>query len=292
MPRLPTTFLTVALLHAATPVADSRPARLPEVTITKTSQSENRPADGTGRPEWTSARRFSTTRVYIQKAPWEIGVEQWWRVRDKRDGTVEHKFQEEIELGLPYRMQLDIYLDWFADGDSRARYADTAFELRWALADWGKIPLNPALYAEYKIVDPAQGPDVYELKLLLGTEITRRLHWGLNVVYEQEIGGERATEWQISQGFSYSVIDSQLGIGVEMKYVDETARGARGDSERKFLIGPSVQWRPTPRMHIDLTALWGTNEDAQNFEGFVVIGYDFGKISGGSKYQPTSVRSN
>ena len=84
---------------------------------------------------------------YIQKDPWEIGFEQWWRVRDKRDDTVEHKSQEEIEIGLPYRMQLDIYLDWFADGDSRARYSDVAFELRWALADWGKIPLNPTLYA-------------------------------------------------------------------------------------------------------------------------------------------------
>ena len=151
---LPRLLLALAVLLPAALHGQSRPARLPEVTITESGPRENRPADATGRPEWTSARRFSTTRVYIQKAPWEIGVEQWWRVRDKRDGTVQHKFQEEIELGLPYRMQLDIYVDWFADGDSRARYADTAFELRWAPADWGKIPLNPALYAEYKIVDP------------------------------------------------------------------------------------------------------------------------------------------
>jgi hypothetical protein len=47
-----------------------------------------------------------------QKAPGEIGFEQWLRYRDKRDDTVEALFQSEIEIGLPYRMQLDIYENW------------------------------------------------------------------------------------------------------------------------------------------------------------------------------------
>jgi hypothetical protein len=38
-------------------------------------------------------------------------------------------------------------------------------------------------------VDANQGPDVYELKLLLGEELAPRWHWGFNGVYEQEVGG-------------------------------------------------------------------------------------------------------
>jgi hypothetical protein len=142
------------------------------------------------------------------------------------------------------------------------------------------------------VVDPANGPDVYEFKLLLGQQLAPRLHWGLNVAYEQEIGGARTTEWQVNQGISYSVIDGVLGVGVEMKYVDESERGSRGKPERKFLIGPSVQIRPTKNTHLDLVATWGTNEDAQNFEGFIVFGYEFGKVTGERHYEPTSLRSN
>lgn len=275
--------------------ADRPDLRIPAMLVTGPMGEliEERAADGTGRPNWTSHRRFGTTRVYIQKAPWEIGFEQWWRVRDKRDDTVEHKFQEEIEIGLPYRMQLDIYLDWFADGDSRARYNDTAFELRYALADWGKIPLNPALYAEYKVVDPANGPDVYEFKLLLGEQLAPRFHWGLNAVFENEMGGERTREWQVSQGVSFTVIDEVFSVGLEMKWTHETTEFSRGEPEQGFLLGPSIQWCPTRNSHVDLVSLWGTNRDAPNLEAYVIFGIDLGKIGAGEhRYAPVSVRSN
>jgi hypothetical protein len=280
-PTTPGTTLDTVVVTARKPVENP------------TGLAQNEPVGPTGRPEWTSARRFTTTRVYIQKDPWEIGVEQWWRFRENRDNTVQNKFQEEIEIGLPYRMQADIYLDWFADGAGHAYYGGVAFELRWALADWGRIPLNPALYAEYKIVDPSVGPDVYEFKLLLGQQIVPRLDWGLNVVFEQEIGGSRTTEWQVSQGISYTILDQKLSAGVEMKWVNESERDSRGQAENKFLIGPTMQWRPTKNTHLDLTCMWGTNGDAPRIESYVIFGFDFGKIGGApSHYKPTSVRSN
>lgn len=297
-------FLALTLAAFATAsAADSEVTRLPAATSSATSLgamsfqtspglAENRPADETGRPEWTSHRRFTTTRVYLQKAPWEIGYEQWYRIRQNRDHSVENLFQHEIEIGLPGRMQLDIYENWVADGSRRAHHDNVAFELRFAFADWGKIPGNPTLYAEYKLADSHYGPDVYEFKLLLGDAITARLHWALNGAFEQEIGGERATEFAIQGGISYTVIDGKLGVGIELQYKDESVAGGRGDAERKFLIGPSIQWRPTPRTHLDFVAQWGTNRDAQNFEGFVVFGIDFGRIGGEAHYQPTVGRRN
>ena len=293
-------FLLAAFATAS--AADSEIAPLPTVTSSATSLgamslptspglAENRPADVTGRPEWTSHRRFTTTRVYLQKAPWEVGYEQWYRVRQNRDHSVENLFQHEIEIGLPGRMQLDIYENWVAEGNRRAHHDNVAFELRFAFADWGKIPGNPTIYAEYKLADAHYGPDVYEFKLLLGDALTPRLHWALNGAFEQEIGGERAREFAIQGGISYSVIDGKLGVGIEMQYKDESVAGGRGAAERKFLIGPSIQWRPTPNTHLDFVAQWGTNRDAQNFEGFVVFGIDFGRIGGESHYEPTAGRS-
>lgn len=191
-------------------------------------------------------------------------------------------------------MQLDIYENWVTDERRRAHHANVAFELRFALADWGKIPLNPTLYAEYKLADGHYGPDVYEFKILLGTALAPRLHWALNAAFEQEIGGERATEIAVQTGLSYSIIDSKLGVGLEAQYKNESVRGERGDALNRFLLGPSVQWCPTKNTHVDLVAQWGLNEDAQNFEGFLVFGVDFRSIAPGStdrRYTPVAGRS-
>jgi hypothetical protein len=259
-------------------------------SVLTSNLGEQAAADASGRPEWTSHRRFGNTRVYIQQGPGEIGIEQWWRFKRNKDGTAANRLQEEIEIGLPWRMQLDIYGNIEGNEDREFHYDNTAFELRWALADWGRIPLNPTLYGEYKIRDDHYGPDVFEFKLLLGTDITPKLHWGFNFSREAEIGGEKDVEWQLTQGFSYSVIDQVLGVGIEMEYGDESVAGERGNPERRFLIGPTVQIRPTKNSHIDLVAMWSTTQDGPDFQGFVIFGYDFGRVIGEHHYEPAISR--
>lgn len=243
-----------------------------------------RPSDGSaldeeapgayGQPEWLGARRFATTRAYIQQDPWEIGVEQWWRSR-RDGGNWSHLFQEEIELGLPYRFQLDLYYDWTLE-NHHAEYEDTAIELRWAFADWGKIPLNPTLYLEYKFVDPDRGGDVLEPKLLLAEDFGCGWHWAMNFVWEKERTDSQSEEWAVTQAISKTIIDSKLSVGLEMTYKWETAIGSRDNPEKQFNIGPSVQWRPTPESHIDVVTLFGTTKDGPDFEGWLVLGWDFG----------------
>jgi hypothetical protein len=269
--------------------ADASPHRLSRVEVTApTALGEEAPIGMTGRPEWTNARRFPGARVYIQQDPWEVGVGQWWRVRHKRDGTISHRLLEEIEIGLPGRMQLDIYGQIEGDQNGRFHYHSTNFEIRFALADWGKIWGNPTLYAEYKVTDDEWGADVYELKLLLGDTLAPHWHWALNGVWEAEVGDEREQEIQVTGGLSYSFADGKLGVGVEAKYVRTTARNGRGDPEDAFLIGPSVQVRLTRNLHLDISCLFGTNEVSPRQEGFVVLGYDFGRVGSDSRYTPVS----
>ncbi len=271
----------------------SEPVIVTGESVLTSDLGEQRTADDSGRPEWTSHRRFGNTRVYIQKAPGEFGVEQWWRMKRNHDGTTANRLQEEIEIGLPWRMQLDIYGNIEGDEHRDFHYDNTALELRWAMADWGRIPLNPTLYGEYKLKESGKyGPDVWEVKLLLGTDITPKLHWGFNFSREADLGGEKDVEWELTQGFSYSVIDEVLGVGVEMECGDESVAGERGHPERRFLIGPTIQIRPTKNTHLDLVAMWSTTQDGPGFQSFVIFGYDFGHGSGEHHYEPTVTRGN
>jgi hypothetical protein len=126
----------------------------------------------------------------------------------------------ECEVGLPYRFNIAVESDiQHFDGDTQA--STVSFEGRYAFADWDKIPLNPTVFAEYKIgmgnvlhdegaPTPAKKfgpggfdksdpiPDGYEVRLLLSEDFFDRIEWALNGFFEQEIEGDRGREWGIA----------------------------------------------------------------------------------------------
>ena len=85
--------------------------------------------------------------------------------------------------------------------------------VRYAFSDWGVIPLNPTLYAEYTVSNKAYNADKVEVKLLLGDSITPRIHWGWNLVYERELGQYETIEYSTAAGISYTVIDNKFSVG-------------------------------------------------------------------------------
>jgi hypothetical protein len=250
------------------------PTRMPEVTVTgEQPLTEEIPLGDNQQPEWTARRRFATTRVYVQP-PWQVESETGWQADYERShrGPPSHLLTQEFELGLPYRFQVDYeYAETINAGVWR--YASSSVELRWAFAEWGKIPLNPTVKAEWKMNNSAA--DAYEFSLALGEEIVPRWHWGANLFYEQQIGDDREREYAAAQAVSYTVVDEELGIGVEMKLKDETDTLDR-HSHLEFLVGPSVQWRPTPRTHLDVVSLFGATGPSSRVETFVFFGIDFG----------------
>ena len=216
-----------------------------------------------------------------------MGFEQWWRARTFDDAQPYHRFLEELEIGLPYRFQLDIYYNWAHDGGG-TRFDETALELRWAFADWGKIWGNPTLYEEYAFTNHKYGGDTLESKLLLGDDINKQLQWGLNIVYEAELSREKSHEVRISGGLSY-VVSELFSFGVEAQWGRETVDGARGNPEYAFEVGPSIQFRLSKRTHLDLVALFGCTHAGPKTETFVIFGYDFGNVAGGDNhYHPVS----
>jgi hypothetical protein len=272
------------------------PVTLPEVLVTDTNETggrpgalrEEQPIGDNQQPEWTSQRRFATTRIYVLP-PWQVEFEQWWKGKYPREEKAEHLLQSEISVGLPYRFQLDVYENVEKPPDGGFRHQGNQVEARWALADWGKIPLNPTLYGEWKF--NSHTADAYEVKLLLGDEIAPRWHWGFNLFYEQQVGGGRESEMGFSQALSYSLVDQRLSVGVEMQLERTSEPNLDGKPAVEFLIGPSVQWRPIPRIHLDLVPLFGTTDDSPQVEVFVVFGFSFGSSSAAEINAPASSRS-
>lgn len=257
------------------------------VMVSGSELAEDAPTGVAGEPSWTHDRRFSTTRIYIQKDPWEIGVEQWYRVRTFDDGKVTQRSQTEFEIGLPYRMQFDLYEKVIYDNsnDKGWQQDEVAAELRYAFADWGVLPLNPTFYFEYSFAH--EGADGIEPKILIGDDFGSGWHWGTNFIHERRVWGDAKAEWGIAGGISKTIVDSCFSMGIEGKWTHPEGGPDEG------IVGPSIQWLPTPNTHLDLVAMAGVNDSSPNTECWLIFGYDFG--SGARKqqgYKPTSVAGN
>ena len=179
-----------------------RSFELPAVTVVGEKESGLREEDRVGsyaQPRWTATRRFPSTRVYgVPEGKLEF--EYWLRPTINKDGSTDTRSLYELEIGLPHRFQLDLYLRTDQEGDKGDMLLGEQIEVRWAFAGWGKIPGNPTVYFEYVMLEDR--PDKIEPKLLLGGELAPRWHWGANLVAEIELGGERSHEYQLTRAVS------------------------------------------------------------------------------------------
>ncbi len=257
---------------------------------------ENKAMGSYQQPEWTARRPFVMTRVYVQPEG-QAEVELGYDTVSDPDGFQTHLFRQELEYGLPQRWQVDLE-NTFQDfkegvtGTGVWHHDSTAVELRHALADWDKIPLNPTLSAAWKV--NAHAADAFEGQLLLGSELTPRWHWGVNFLREQQVGDDRFREQSVSGALSYSLVNEKLNLGVETKYGEESDKDTRGNPVRRWAAGPSLQWRPTDQTHLDLVPLLGMTKDAPRLEVFVFFGFEFGAGAGDGddkkKVEPASLR--
>jgi hypothetical protein len=234
-----------------------------------------------GQPRWTARRRFTETRAYVVPEG-QIEFEYWLTVKDRarndKDGATKVTQQYELEIGLPYRFQIDLYQAWEKeyeknnDNESN-QLAETKFEVRWALADWDEILFNPTLYAEWANVNG--GPDVAEFKLLLADDLASHWIWAFNAVYEFEVGGDLARNYEVTGGVAYAIKDSVFSLGLEAKAAWENTKADRGDFENEILLGPSIQYRPLPQMHIDLAVMAGLTQESPVTKTVMIGGWEF-----------------
>ena len=249
---------------------------LPAITIEGVRPSPLREEERVGhygQPRWTTHRRFPGTRVYVVPQG-KVEFEYWLRLDvPRRAGPTEVQNFYEFEFGLPHRLQLDLYLVQRSAGEGGPTHLDQLFEIRYAFADWGKIPGNPTLYLEYALKDDA--PDKVEAKLLLGGEIAAGWHWGSNLVFEGEVSGDEGHEHSATAGVSRTVMDEKLSVGGEAEVAFTNVAGARGHFTSAAYVGPSMQYRPLPNTYLDLAPLFGVTGKANAMKAFLNFGWEF-----------------
>lgn len=260
--------------------------RVQTVTVVADALKEEYLVGPYQQPEWTQHRRFPSTRVYLQQPPGGVEFEQWFEIRVPKKGGKNNvaRISEEFEFGLAHHLQLDIYSrsEYTRHRGSQTASSNTlswrgwSAELRWAVADWDEVWGNPTFYFEYTLFNG--GAEVIEPKLLLGGELASGWHWGMNFVHERSLAGkpDRAEEYKVTGGISHSLIDTEVSVGLagETAYVVEREMGV-ATRERELHVGPSIQFRPVPKAHFDIEALWGLTGQSKRAKIFVVFGWDF-----------------
>ena len=253
-------LLAAALAADPTPLApeaaredQAAPAAAPKLPTTTVSEShlwpDARPVGPYGQPEWTDRRHFPGTRVYV--APPGATFEYWVENKTPFDGEdVRWRGLFELSFGLGHRLQLDLYLTTVQFAQQPLSLESEKVELRYALADWGKLWGNPTLYLEW--TRQTAGPMRGEVKLLLGGDLTERLYWGFNFFFERDLyGGAQSQEYGVNGGLSYSLLASKLSLGAEVQVELEDAKHHHGDPDSiEILVGPSLAWRPVPSAHL------------------------------------------
>jgi hypothetical protein len=128
--------------------------------------------------------------------------------------------------------------------------------------------------------------------LLLSEEFFGKLEWALNAFFEQEVTGDRGREYGFAQSVTIPVLlpNERLKVGAEMQLTGFTDKGIRGDPSWRFIVGPTIGWKPTANTRLDISPLIGATDDAPRISVFAVFSLLFGgKETGGEA--PASTRN-
>src|SRR5260370_5353610 len=145
-----------------------------------------------GAPPDLSHGRISTLTKSDVLSPFSFELEAGYEGDIFRHGLAAQLFRQEIEMGLPARFTMGVQnqIEHFV-GDTRDR--SFALEGRYALANWNKLPLNPAISAEYRFGLSNRLPDSGELALLISHDFPHLIEWAANIFVDQEFDDRGST---------------------------------------------------------------------------------------------------
>ena len=210
-----------------------------------------------------------------------------------RHGLPSQLFGQEIEMGLPARFTVGIQnqVEHFA-GETRDR--SFTLEARYALADWNKLPLNPAISAEYQFGFSNAVPDSGELALLISHDFPHLIEWAMNIFVDRELGGRQSTSAGFAQSVEVPVLlpEEKLEVGLEMQYRSGGEALGLNGTTKGLAIGPTLAWRPTKNARFDLSPLMGTSDHTPAVQVFAVFSFSFGGPTAGEAEIPASARSH
>src|SRR5262245_35321177 len=138
-----------------------------------------------GAPPDLSHGRISTlTKSYVL-SPFSFEFETGYEGDAFRHGAPLHLFGQEIEMGVPGRFTIGAE-NQFARVSGDTRESSFTLEARYALANWNKLPLNPAVSAEYRFGAGRAEADSGEIALLVSHDFPHLVECAMNIFVDHE----------------------------------------------------------------------------------------------------------
>lgn len=223
-------------------------------------------------------------------SPFEAFAGVDWEADFVSHGKFRSELAQEVELGLPHRIELGVENDLGFFGGAGHETA-LSFEGRYAFADWDKIPFNPAVSLGYAVglgdnvqsdhrskgrtVLPDQ-PDAMAMRILMARSFAQdRVGYAINFGLEQEIAGGSGRQFKINQSASYALSKGAVELGAEMRYLHSTSQSVLGHSD-EFGLGPLISWKPWRQARISLTTFFGCGSDSPPVSTVLLVSYEFG----------------
>src|SRR5260370_1793049 len=256
------------------------------------AEGEELPSAYGAPPDLSHGRISTLTKSYVL-SPFSFELEAGYEGSVFRHGLPSQLFRQEIEMGLPARFTVGVQnqVEHFA-GEPRER--SFTLEARYALANWNKLPLNPAISAEYRFGLSNALSDSGEIALLITHDFPHLIEWAMNIFVDREFGGRQST----SAGFAQSVEDpvllpeEKLEVGLEMQYRSGGEAPGLEGTTKGLAIGPTLAWRPTKNARFDLSPLIGTSDHTPAVQVFAVFSFSFGGPTAGEVEHPETARSH
>jgi hypothetical protein len=288
--RSPSRAALAILLLAGTTSANAQEIENRRVVIE--AEGEELPTAYGAPPDLSHGRISTLTKSYVL-SPFTFELEAGYEGAVFHHGLPSQLFRQEIEVGLPARFTVGVQnqVEHF-DGETRDR--SFTLEARYALANWNKLPLNPAISAEYRFGLSNALPDSGEIALLISHDFPHLIEWAMNIFVDRDFGGKESTNAGFAQSIEIPVLlpEEKLEVGLEMQYRSGgEAAGLRGTT-KGVAIGPTLAWRPTKKVRFDLSPLIGCSDHTPAVQVFAVFSFSFGGPTAGDAETPASARGH
>ena len=278
------------LLFADTAATSAQDAEDRPVVVN--AEAEELPSAYGAPPDLSHGRISTLTKSYVL-SPFSFELEAGYEGDIFRHGLPAHLFRQEVEMGLPARFTVGVQnqIEHFA-GDTRDR--SFTLEARYALANWNKLPLNPAISAEYRFGLSHGLPDSGELALLISHDFPHLIEWAMNIFVDREFGGRESASAGFAQSIEVPVLipEEKLEVGLEMQYRSGGETIGHEGTIKGLAIGPTLAWRPTKKVRFDLSPLIGCNDHTPAVQVFAVFSFSFGGPGTGDVETPASTRGH
>ena len=275
---------------AAVFVANTAPATAQESDsrIVVEAEAGELPSAYGAPPDLSHGRISTLTKSYVL-SPFSFELETRYEGDVFRDRAPLHLFGQEIEMGLPGRFTIGVQ-NQSAHIKSETRESSFTLEGRYALANWNKLPLNPAVSAEYRFGAGRGEADSGEIALLVSHDFPHLVEWARNIFVDHEFGGRRSTSAGFAQSVEVPVLlpEERLEVGLETLYRSGGALPQRGRTARGLSVGPTLAWRPSQKARFDLSPLLGCSDHTPALQVFAVFSFSFGRTTGEEAESPAS----